>query len=245
MADISIREYIRWLPDGASEPTSTIVLTSPKRRFVDVRILKPTLGEKDAGVHLPLSRLDWAIAGTSSSEPRFDDSQKAHYSHCQWRHWINSRTVDTEGAADEGDNFAVTGDTALTLEKGRMVNPTTGIETDYEEMWRTGKIEGPPQDGGLVCLVVRWEGAEDDGIVRRGLVVRVGQHCQAFAREGDDISVERLQWEKSEERWVITARIGSKELLTDFVTMVGVQAEVDDEVVVRGDRWVVVEKVTN
>lgn len=42
MCDISIREYIRWLPDESDEPTSTIVLTTPERRFVDIRILKPT-----------------------------------------------------------------------------------------------------------------------------------------------------------------------------------------------------------
>jgi hypothetical protein len=37
---ISIRRSIRWLPGEASEPTSTMVLTSPERRFVDLRILK-------------------------------------------------------------------------------------------------------------------------------------------------------------------------------------------------------------
>ncbi|GAM84096.1 hypothetical protein ANO11243_020880 [Dothideomycetidae sp. 11243] len=35
---ISWREYIQWVPDEPSEPTSTLVLTSPKRRFVDIRI---------------------------------------------------------------------------------------------------------------------------------------------------------------------------------------------------------------
>jgi hypothetical protein len=40
MGSISIREHIRWFPDAASEPTSTIVLTSPERRFVDIRILQ-------------------------------------------------------------------------------------------------------------------------------------------------------------------------------------------------------------
>ena len=42
MASISIRESIRWLPGEASEPTSTLVLTSPGKRFVDLRILHPT-----------------------------------------------------------------------------------------------------------------------------------------------------------------------------------------------------------
>ncbi len=49
MCDISIREYIRWLPDASEEPTSTIVLTTPERRFVDIRVLKPTTSEADAG----------------------------------------------------------------------------------------------------------------------------------------------------------------------------------------------------
>jgi len=42
MGTISIRKFIRWLPDEASEPTSTIVVTSPRlKRFVDLRILLP------------------------------------------------------------------------------------------------------------------------------------------------------------------------------------------------------------
>lgn len=47
MGSISIREHIRWLADGegeAGEPTDTVVLTSPGRRFVDVRILKDVTG---------------------------------------------------------------------------------------------------------------------------------------------------------------------------------------------------------
>ncbi len=38
---ISLREYIRWEGEEATEPTSTIVLTSEKSTFVDIRILKP------------------------------------------------------------------------------------------------------------------------------------------------------------------------------------------------------------
>lgn len=50
MTDISIRRYIRWLPDEASEPTSTIVLTSPGRRFVDLRVLLDAKPSKDGEV---------------------------------------------------------------------------------------------------------------------------------------------------------------------------------------------------
>ncbi|KAJ2981333.1 hypothetical protein NUW58_g6717 [Xylaria curta] len=57
---ISIRDSIRWLPDAASEPTSTVVLTSPEHRFVDIRVIKD--------VEDPRTSLDWAFAGVSSSE---------------------------------------------------------------------------------------------------------------------------------------------------------------------------------
>lgn len=40
--NISIRESIRWLPNDADEPTTTLVLTSAENRFVDIRILKET-----------------------------------------------------------------------------------------------------------------------------------------------------------------------------------------------------------
>lgn len=41
MASISFRKFIRWVPDEAGEPTSTLVLTSPEKRFVDIRVLLP------------------------------------------------------------------------------------------------------------------------------------------------------------------------------------------------------------
>lgn len=55
-ASISFRQSIRWLPDGASEPTDTIVLTGFKTGvFLDVRFIKST------------NDLDWAFAGYRSS----------------------------------------------------------------------------------------------------------------------------------------------------------------------------------
>lgn len=45
-AHISVRESIRWLPDEASEPTSTIVLTSPGGLFVDLRFILSEKQEK-------------------------------------------------------------------------------------------------------------------------------------------------------------------------------------------------------
>ncbi|KAL2165834.1 hypothetical protein VTG60DRAFT_3739 [Thermothelomyces hinnuleus] len=261
MGDISIREYIRWLPEEPSEPTSTIVLTTPNRLFVDLRILKPAAGDGDSrnDVNLPLSRLDWAIAGTSSSSNAIpsrgseDPGQQQLVRHCRWKHWIDSRTADCDGVADEGDVFDNPSDPGLELERGRMVNPATGVKTDYEEAWRSEPIErvpGPTEGGAVSCLALRMAD-EDDGTggrgsagrVRRGLLVRLGQYCQAFARDGDSITVERLKWDAGQQRWVTQVRIGDQALPTEVATYFGHGTMLGDEVKVSGGAvWKVVER---
>lgn len=48
---LSIRKSIRWIPgpEQAHEPTSTMVLTSPEGRYVDVRVLKGEGGTIERG----------------------------------------------------------------------------------------------------------------------------------------------------------------------------------------------------
>ncbi|KAJ6524492.1 hypothetical protein B0H19DRAFT_898240, partial [Mycena capillaripes] len=113
-ASISYRESIRWLPDDASEPTRTIVLTALKSGvFLDVRF------DKESG------DLDWAFAGYRSSvEP---NSTK-------FTHHIDSQTLSPLDVVDVGSNTPLPD--GRTLEAGEMVNPATGILTPYEEIWR-------------------------------------------------------------------------------------------------------------
>lgn len=203
-------------------------------------------------VALPLSRLDWAIAGTSSSSmiPVSDGSGKL-VKHSQWAHWIDSRIVDCDNVVDEGDMFDDPSDPALTLETGRMLNPATGVDTDYEELWRSEPIETVPSPLGggekVTCIALQMEsvGSVDgpERKVRRGLVVRLGQYCQAFAREGDDTTLERLKWDADQQRWARQARIGEQELPTDIATYLAHEARLDDEVKVGGVVWKVVERV--
>lgn len=137
-------------------------------------------------------------------------------------------------------------DPALTLETGRMLNPATGFETDYEEMWRSEPIQMLPtplgRDASVTCLALRME-AEENGSIKRGLVVRLGQYCQAFARHGDDITVERMKWDGGQQRWTRVARIGEQDLPTDIATYLAHEVMIDDEVHVGGMVWKVVEKV--
>ena len=260
MGDISLRRHIRWLPAPASEPTSTIVLTSPERRFVDIRVLldaqplpdgkpprrkipsnTPPLNKNSTGT-LPLSGLDWAIAGTSTSSDPLPDGS----SHCVWSHWISSRTADVDGVADEGDNHPQPDGSVL--ETGRMVNPATGEVGDYEEVWVSEEIKtveaggGPPGEGeGPVCVVMKMEA---EGGSKRGMLVRLGQYCQAVVRVGGEVAVERWVWE-GDGGWNRTVRIGGgkTEVPAEVATHLGHLATVDDEVrVATGEVWKVVER---
>ncbi|KND86579.1 hypothetical protein TOPH_08786 [Tolypocladium ophioglossoides CBS 100239] len=207
MGSVSIRRSIRWLPASAGETTATLVLTSPQRRFVDLRIVKPVaglgapLGDDDAD-ELPLSRLDWAIAGTSSSSAVRTDGRGRQFTRSQWRHWIDSTTADAAGVVDEGDMFAQAD--GSTLETGSMVNPATGRVAPYEEVWDDDEAPTPPTatGRGVNCVVLDL----DDG-ARRGRVVRLGRHCQGFVRAGEAIALERWEWAPGA-GWRRTVRMG-------------------------------------
>ncbi|PTB35832.1 hypothetical protein M441DRAFT_178814 [Trichoderma asperellum CBS 433.97] len=205
MASISFRKFIRWVPEEASEPTSTLVLTSPEKRFVDIRVLLPDGKDSLANNEeiLPLARLDWAMAGFSSST-----ILSAGHSLSQWRHWIDSRAVDAP--PDEGHMYAQP-DGLSTLEKGQMMNPATGKDTDYEEMW----FDPPPKKTGgdrAVCAVLMME---DEKAGKKGMFVRLGEWAQVFVRDGPgegDLVAERWGWRDDDGKgWRRIVRLGDGE----------------------------------
>jgi hypothetical protein len=194
---------------------------------------------------LPLDRLDWAIAGTSSySDPRTDDKGNT-FTHARWEHWIDSRTREADGAADEGDNYAQTD--GSTLEKGRMVNPATGLMTDYEELWRSPEIEAAPSGPGMEgtigepavrCVVLR---LRDDSRAERGMVVLLGQYCQGILREGDDLTIERWQWDSSAGEWKKHFKIGDGVLACSAAIQHAHELEKDTDILLGLQAWTVVE----
>ncbi|KAI0969255.1 hypothetical protein F4678DRAFT_439870 [Xylaria arbuscula] len=192
---LSVRDSIRWLPDpNASEPTYTAVLTSPERRFVDIRIVKePITGELG-------TTIDWAFAGFSSSETR--DGVR----HCTWRHVVDSRTRTPEEVVDEGDVFPL--DNGRTLETGRMVNPATGQLTNYEEVWDDLDVEAIPEESAqqprAYCVVLELEDEERE---ERGMVVYLGRHCQGVVRVGPRFAAEMWTWDTAA-GWQRKFRVG-------------------------------------
>ncbi|ROW14147.1 hypothetical protein VPNG_04342 [Cytospora leucostoma] len=219
MGSISIREHIRWGSDPSSEPTSTLVLTSPGRRFVDVRVLRrvssPSTSSRQAptgsqhpshenfGI-LPGDQLDWAFAGTSSSGTvtRPDGNQG---SHSVFLHWVDNRSREPENVRDEGDMFPQRN--GVTLETGRMVNPATGVETDYEELWRDEEPESTSV-GGVACVVFQ---IQDDSSGKRGQFVRLGRYAQGVLRSGDTFTAERWTWDQGQFKWRRLAKVGDGE----------------------------------
>ncbi|CAG7565168.1 unnamed protein product [Fusarium equiseti] len=231
MGTISIRKFIRWLPDEPSEPTTTFVITSPRlKRFVDLRILLPEgdsswTGQDDP---LPLSRLDWAIAGTTVSTFKPDPSGTLT-SHSTFYQWISSR------ALGDDSGFMYPQPNELTLEKGSMVNPDTGVDTEYEELWHDATPTAVPGEGAVRALVLQVED-EEKGV--RGCVVRLGRHAQGLIRVGENIALERWEWTGG--GWKRTVRMGDEELPIEKI-LGEENLKEEDGVDVGGRRWKVIE----
>lgn len=151
---ISTRAFIQWLPDPKTEPTSTLVLTSSEKFYVDIRVLRKrnsisgengkeklrrqTTEEETADLILSKD-LDWAFAGRSTS---YKD-ESTGITDSRWLHTVDSRflarpTAFVDAALMEPEDP----ETGLTLEKGAMMNPESGHEEAYVEGW----LEIEPRD---------------------------------------------------------------------------------------------------
>jgi hypothetical protein len=144
--------------------------------------------------HLDAKRLDWAIAGTSCSVAA--PEQGADVKLSTFHHWIDSRTTDVENATDAGYMYPMPPDVEdeIVLEKGNMVNPETGMPTDYEEVWIERDLDAVPGDERDQVVVLDF----DRGVEERGRVIRVGMLCQGLLRRGEAVVAERWQWSEKE-----------------------------------------------
>ncbi|KAF2226386.1 hypothetical protein BDZ85DRAFT_229709 [Elsinoe ampelina] len=240
---ISHRDYIHWSSDPtASEPTSTLVLTTRTRRFIDIRIHKPKPGEPDLpNEGGPLSRLQWSFAGRAHTSlrpaPRGFPLPTSTILHCTWHHWIDSHAPayrDTD-VSDSGDLFPQPD--GRTLEKGTMCNPATGREEGYEEMWRDEDVSPVGKEGGKKAVVL--ELSERDGEGRewaRGMVVRVGRWAQGMVKVATEVSCERWEWNEGK-GWERKVKVGRLWLPCCVAWEEGV--EVGKEVRYGEWRWVV------
>ncbi|KAF2009770.1 hypothetical protein BU24DRAFT_428641 [Aaosphaeria arxii CBS 175.79] len=232
------------LPYGPSEPTSTLVLTSPSSTFVDLRILKPL----QDGDHLlpnqggPMHRVEWAFAGTSTSAtiPGRED-EEIPVTHSTWRHDIDTRFLLHEAIpVDEGDMYDLGSGRAL--EFGHAFNEHLGHEVAYEEMWADLSIEPVfPHTTMKVCCVLKLDDKEGRA---KGVIVRLGQFCQGLLRKGEGWVIERWEFEESEGggavggSWKRTVRVGDM-FLPCAVAFKREGVQVGTTVEVDGGTWVV------
>ncbi|KAK6334532.1 hypothetical protein TWF730_003746 [Orbilia blumenaviensis] len=223
---ISLRLGIAWAPDfNTSEPTDTLVLTG-KTYFVDQRLFpQPTSSQ---------SSVSWAFAGTRSSQPVPD---KPGYSKCSWTHLVSSVpfSKDDEKPRDEGvlgPHPTWPDNPVFALETGCMVNPDTGVMTDYKEYWQDNDAKEGDE-------VVFWEyGNDETGPENRGFVGIVGEYALGVGRvdgifwtwrakkdQDGDWKLERSVLERDGRRrgWGLLSRA--------FDTVVLGTTEIDDEVV--------------
>ena len=134
----------------------------------------------------------------------------------------------------------------LTLEKGSMVNPATGRETAYEEIWDDS--DPAPLPGSTVtCVVLKMEGGsqeEEEEEEEKGLLVVLGRRCQVFARIGEGVTAERWDWEDGAgggDEWRRTLWIGEGVVPGRDVLMNIDRFNVGDSCQVAGRSWQVVE----
>lgn len=201
----------------AHEPTSTIVLTSQTSHFVDIRLFQDALDsfEQHPNQDDASPILEWAFAGTSTSHPSAEDGSRelSNAHHSVWEHWIDSRTRSP--CLDQGDLYTLPDGNVL--EKGTQLDPVTGVEVQYEELWEDYEVLVVGKEEKRVSMVVKLD--DSDGNVR-GLIVRVGQYCQAILQEGDKLTVERWEWKRRENggSWKRLVRIGHALLPCDRAT---------------------------
>lgn len=123
----------------------------------------------------------------------------------------------------------------LTLEKGSMLNPDTGVDGEYEELWHDVDPTAVPGEDRVRVLVLQ---LHDDAHGTRGSVVRLGRHMQGFVRVGDHVAVERWEWDDG---WKRTVRVGEIGLPCEKI-LKGETLSEGDVVDVGGKSWMVVEE---
>lgn len=217
---ISIRRSIAWLPAPHGEPTSTIVLTSPARRFVDIRV---TLADQS---------LEWGFAGTSSYSVIDDVYEKG-----QWRHWVDNQHPLGAEVVDEG--VCSQQEDGSMLEVGAMVNPDTGAIGDYEEVWDDVKPVGPAGEVAR-CVVLQHETETS-----RGVVELLGSYLQGVLKNEAGTVVERWQWSEAD-AWKQTFTSGDHDKSLPCETIIAQAATLKegDKVEFKGLAWTVVEVAT-
>lgn len=237
----STRVTIKWVPNDFDEKSSTMVLSSPKGQFVDIRILKDHYPYHEASHPFVTDLFQMATVGV---EKPIAGTSKIEFE-CSINSVDIAKSIKTNKPLDEcrsapdiGDFSAIEG-CEDRQETGAMENPETGLRTEYVEIWRsldplkhTPTVEArEPKELSqhLNCHVLDVVGNEN----YEGRLVRLGNWLQALVYDKRNahhpLHISRQYY--NGKSWEILIDYGFIELPLDF------KGELNDETTADGLTW--------
>lgn len=228
---LSTRVSIQWGSENPSENTDTLVFTTKKEHFVDVRILKSEYPHIQEGLEPREFEeiFDWIIIG--------DEEPIAGTNKIQFNHTVNLQEIlrslksglpllECKNAPDVGDFSAIEGSEDR-KETGSMVNPSTGLVTLYVELWRSlnpNKTtfaeevrEGRDKNGGKDTSddeLINFTFDLNDG-PRYGRIIALGNWVQGVIYDSSEkthpLSVVRAFYNCEAKEWVTLIKYGVHE----------------------------------
>ncbi|QIW95198.1 hypothetical protein AMS68_000716 [Peltaster fructicola] len=229
-ASISRRAFIQWMPDKAAEPTSTVVLTSPQNRFVDIRLLRTGPNSQGHGNERPSSQLDgaiqlkhvdWAFAGTSAStwHEVNKTQQMSHDEIEQYRPFactaIAEQSQETIAGKVQHTIWTHTIDSRFldadrVQDEGDMIPmPSLGLTLERGNMCNPATGQATDYVEGWIDDAVE---STDYAVLElsgeaRGLFIKLGSWMQGVARAGDNFALQR--WHQTDGAWSLQATLGN------------------------------------
>lgn len=245
---LSTRISIQWPPEEVGENTKTMVIYSNEGHFVDIRIFLdqyPIIQSNPESLENFTRAFEWATTG---KELELEATIPETY-RLQFDTDVNSVDViksieqnlpldACKGAADIGTFWKVPGSSER-KETGSMVNPATGKNSEYVEIWRTiSSVESTPEkevlpkdneQPDLYVLKAQMQGFD-------GLFIKSGNWCQGVLYDQLNkivpLNVVRGFYR---EKWEYLIKYGSFEFPMDF------QGKKGDTVNVDGISWTCIE----
>lgn len=227
--------------DAPSEDSSTIVLTAPSGKYVDLRFSTLPRSDSVLTVKNPGKIWGYATAGLSTAVIQPGKGDCPPYGctvHATWEHPIDSSGgFDTDGA-----DLLLLADGAR-MEVGCMV--IHGKMQMFKEYWVTpagGRTEKP-------CVVVELEdGPGEDGKGAQGMAIRIGDYCQGILQHGDEFWFERWEFQGDRHEWTKDTRSNTPTSETGFLPcwwMTDGARALGETIVANGRKWQVTESVAD
>lgn len=223
---LSKRISIQWLSEQAGELTDTLVISTPKCFSTDVRIFKEHY-PYEKGNDLDLDAMDKIFEFVSmGTEIDIEGTNQVQFpSEVNLQEIVQAiktgkSVEECKAPPDIGTFWPIEGSEDR-KETGSMVNPATGVCTDYVEVWRSlNPAETTPDEE---VRENHWKNKKEDTEVgvytynaqednHRGRLIRLGNWVQAvfyaYTNGKHELSVLRAYYDESSGQWQYLIRYG-------------------------------------